>query len=56
MNVSQSTQVERVGGKMAIIKTIRRTAIIFMLDITDKLKQKQVFVTNQICILPMPTP
>ena len=54
MNVSQSTQVESVGGKMAIIKTIRRTAIIFMLDITDKLKQKQVFVNNQICILSLP--
>ena len=56
MNVSQSTQVESVGGKMAIIKTIRRTYIILMLDITDQLKHKQVFVTNQICILSVVPP
>ena len=56
MNVSQSTQVESVGGKMTIIKTIRRTVIIFMLDITDQLKHKQVFVTNQICIVSVVPP
>ena len=55
MNVSQSTQVESVGGKMTIIKTIRRTVIIFMLDVTDQLKQKQKFVTNQTYILSVAT-